>query len=975
MIQSPIVSTAITSSLAKQLNTTDNIAYFTGITSFFGTDLIKIDEEIMRIESVGVADTYAIRVRRPWMGTTLAGHSTDALITKVIGNYNIVENTLNFAEAPYGNTPLSSTTNPPNERDWTGITTGSKFQGRTFLRSGIPGSSEEAYAKNYIFDDISSQFNGQNKLFTLTSLGSTVSGIVTSNAIVLIDGIFQGPGLSYDYNLTEFSGITSVSFTGSASSISYDPNNASIPIGGVIVSVGSIEGAGYQPLIGAGGTAVVSIAGSISAISIGYSGSGYRQSQVVRVGVGTSSTSTPNIEFIGTATVSNGSIVSVAITNSGFGYTSTNPPYVVFDSPLSYSNIPLIYSENSVTGVGTQATIDIVVGQGSSVIDFEVRNFGYGYGQGEILTVPVGGLSGIPTTSDFSQSNEFQISVQRTVSDKFTGWTIGELQVLDNFDNLFDSDTRSFQLTSAGNIISIRSYRGSPIDVQATLLVFINDILQVPGEGYVFNGGSILTFTEAPKPGDKSKILFYRGSGSVDVVDRDILETVKVGDKLTIGYDPSLGQPVTYQEEERTVNSIKSVDLVGTNPYFGPGNSSDDTLVRPVTWCRQTEDKIIDEKEVAKDRDLYESLVYPTSYIIQNIGAGSTIVYVDTLRTLFDAYNENDTNLSFQNKITLVSQDSLVSASATAIVSSGGTITSIVISDNGVGYTTSPSVNIGAPVGLANTQKATAISAITGGSISSIDIVSPGFGYTTTPPVLIESPTPKIEVAEVTSYSGDYGVIVGLGVTTESFSTKLIFDLFITPGSEFRDSSLVNAPITTSGISTGDYFIVNDTHLGLANTSVSSRRTDNTIVAIGTNYLDNIYQVEDFDIIDKEITGIGTTSVSRVYVRVSGLGTIGLTGIGYSNVAISSVTFDSTIITFDSTLYTFDSSGSASGIAYTGSIIDSNYLGKYAWGKIVLSGRTEFNEFNSYTSNGISGIVTSARVIRHLPLKYKNYRN
>jgi hypothetical protein len=38
-------------------------------------------------------------------------------------------------------------------------------------------------------------------------------------------------------------------------------NNASIPRGGVIVSVGSTEGFGYQPLVSAGGTATVSVAG------------------------------------------------------------------------------------------------------------------------------------------------------------------------------------------------------------------------------------------------------------------------------------------------------------------------------------------------------------------------------------------------------------------------------------------------------------------------------------------------------------------------------------------------------------------------------------------------------------------------------------------------------------------------------------------------------------------------------------------
>ena len=41
--------------------------------------------------------------------------------------------------------------------------------------------------------------------------------------------------------------------------------------------------------------------------------------------------------------------------------------------------VPLVYSSNhDQPGVGgTEATVDIIVGQGSSVIDFEIRNFGY----------------------------------------------------------------------------------------------------------------------------------------------------------------------------------------------------------------------------------------------------------------------------------------------------------------------------------------------------------------------------------------------------------------------------------------------------------------------------------------------------------------------------------------------------------------------------------------------------------------------
>jgi len=600
------------------------------------------------------------------LGTNIAGYSTGELVTKVKGSYNIVDNTLNFVEAPYGNIPIGSITNPPDERDWVGISTGSKFHGRSFMRSGVPNTANETYYKNYIFEDISNNFDGTERTFTLKSDGLSVTGIENENAVILINDVFQGPGAQLDYTLSESTGITSISFTGTASSVSYDVNTSNLPTGGIIISVGSSEGFGYQPLVSAGGTAIVSVAGTISSISIGNSGSGYRVGiQTVRVGVQTSDSNGFYIEYIGTANVNDGHIVSIGITNPGIGYTSTNPPEVVFDSPLSYSDIPLVYSSTSTPGIGTAATIDVVVGQGSSVIDFEIRNTGYGYRENQILTVQVGGVSGIPTTSSPSFT-EFQISIQSIFSDKFTGWSIGELQVFDDISDLFDGETTTFPLTIAGSLASVKAAKGSNINVQDLLLVFVNDILQVPGEGYLFeDGGSVITFTEPPKgeslgiPGtnDKCKILFYRGTGSVDVIERNILETVKIGDKLVLGYDsPSIGQSSTLQEDDRTVTSILTTDLVNTNPYFGPGNTEDESLSRTITWCRQTEDKIIDEQEIAKDRMLYEPLITPSAYITKSVGIGSTVIYVDNLRPFFNPQNENNVSLSFQNSITLISQ-------------------------------------------------------------------------------------------------------------------------------------------------------------------------------------------------------------------------------------------------------------------------------------------------------------------------------
>jgi hypothetical protein len=47
---------------------------------------------------------------------------------------------------------------------------------------------------------------------------------------------------------------------------------------------------------------------------------------------------------------------------------------------------------------GQSATIDIQVGAGGSVVDYQLKQEGFAYGNGEILTVPVGGATGIPTS-------------------------------------------------------------------------------------------------------------------------------------------------------------------------------------------------------------------------------------------------------------------------------------------------------------------------------------------------------------------------------------------------------------------------------------------------------------------------------------------------------------------------------------------------------------------------------------------------
>ena len=1031
LIQSPIVPTTITTTLSEAITTGDNAIYVSNITSIYGSDLLKMGDEIMKVTGVGIASTNRFAVRRGWLGTRIGIGTTGQTLTKVVGNYNIRENVITFVEAPYGQQPFGSITNPPDDRDWVGISTGSSFQGRMFMRSGTEGGSDETYSKNYLYDSLSGEFDGTRSTFTLTSVGSSsITGIYDENAIVLVNDIFQGPGESFDYTLEESSGNTNIVFTGTASSTTTDVNTAKIPIGGVLLSVGSTEGLGYQPLVSAGGSAVVSGLGTISSISVGNTGSGYRASNsyeiltsisstvsagsteiylentnslfeilsltntgsncqigvgtaiypvtivsvastfirigtgntvrvelpygtksrikisdppvgIVNVGVAESSTGIVTTTHIGFATILTGTgniSTSVTITNPGSGYTNANPPYVAMDYPLSYSNVPLTYVGTA--GSGLNATVDVIVSNGSSVTDFNINNAGVGYRPGEILTVQTGGLTGIPTSGTFRR---FELEVQSVEADEFTAWSVGTLQPLDDFSGNFDGSTKSFNLTLNGNIITVRSRRGSKIDVEQVLLVFVNDILQEPGEGYSFTGGSVITFSEAPKQGDSVKIIFYKGSGDdQDVIFKEVIETVKKGDTLTLGYHPDLGQKSYLQEDARTVTSLDSTDVVRTFPYFGPGNTQDETLERPIIWCRQTEDKIIDENIVSKDRELYEPQIQPYAHIIKSVGIGSTNVYVDRLRPIFNGSNESSISLLHQNKVKFIPQEERTGAAATAVVSGLGTISSLVISNVGFGYTSSVTISIGGTlqqsVGVGSTATATATVAVDG-TISGFTITNPGSGYTNTnPPVVLISPPPysRDEEIDVTDYKGDSGVIVGFGTTTVgAATTQFIFDLHIPYDSVLRNSRISGAAQTLSTINPNDYFIVTNSNIGSASTSIISIDPyDSSTAGIGTSYIDNVYVVQSVENVERSITGIGTTVFRRVFVNVN-----------------------------DSFSY---------GTPFSVSTSVSN-LGLYSWGKIEMQYRRGLNEFTAYNQNGVGGITTSLRVERTVALRSKNY--
>ena len=920
MIQAPITETQNNTTLTQDI-VFDVDFSVAGVSSFKANDLIKINQEVMLIQNVGVGTPDNLRVLRAQMGTGIGTHANGTSVELIGGNYNIVDNTIHFVEAPYGKTPLSTTTGAPDERYWgPGVTTYSSFQGRTFMRSGIPDGELDTYATNFTFDNIQLQFNGQTKNFTLLNNGANVTGFSTQQAIVLNSNILQEPQGAQaslgDFTLTETAGITSIRYLGDSVSSLDDPNKATIPRGGNIISVASTPGLGYQPLISAGGSVTVSVAGTILSFTQGNTGSGYRTGiqTNLQVGYAVSTVGLTTVVGFATATFVNGSVTSIEQYSDGSNLNPQSPPLIVFDKPIPYSSIPLVYADGQ-SGVGTGAQADIVVGQGSSVIAFNIVRGGFGYQEGEIVRPAIGGTTGILTGATYD-GNDFELTITGVYRDTFNGFTVGELDVFDSIASQFDGQERVFNLQIAGQNFAIEVADGSPIVLSQCLIVTINDVLQIPTEAYKFTGGGVIEFSEPPSKGDSCKIIFYKGTPDIDVILVDVLETVKEGDTLTLNNDSSKGQSFGFQQEPRVVTGITTLDTVSTFPYDGPGLTTNRLLVRPVTWCKQQDDIVIDGKFVTKDRPEYSPFIQPTAYLISYVGTSSQFAYTDTARPFFMSTNE--TNLiDYQYRINIIDQTTIVGATATTGIGTVGaattTVTVITPGQVGSGYSTfTPTVSISAP-NDPNGIRATATANVSGSGVTSYTITNAGTGYTMAPQIQIEVPEARVENIGVNSYFGDQGQIVGYAQSTGGLGT---LELYIPEDSYMRDPAIVGTAVTVSQLKKGDWFTVDLSH---------SKTVNN---------FDGIYQVaEAYTVVkDAAAVGVGTTALRRIEVNNVAFGATGSGGV-YNN----------------ETIYGF-----------------------FSWGKVQFLNRLAKTALE-FTPNPYTGITTSPLIQRQRPLKNSDY--
>jgi len=221
-----------------------------------------------------------------------------------------------------------------------------------------------------------------------------------------------------------------------------------------------------------------------------------------------------------------------------------------------------------------------------------------------------------------------------------------------------------------------------------------------------------------------------------------------------------------------------------------------------------------------------------------------------------------------------------VSAAATATVSAGGTISAITISDGGFGYDPNTSIEV-----LISTE-----------------------------------PVTKERITSV-ECEGDYGIVVGVGTSATGINTTgpmLKFELD-------ADSFLNQAGfgnITKTGITAGKYFVLYNSVVGRAVTSVFP---GGTAIGVGTTFLDNIYRA------DQVVTS--SSGIVTVYSNVQSIAGIGSTSLAK--------------------------------------------IANYSWGRFYNFSRDPVNpkSFTINNQNGYAGIATAPLVVRVTPLSstYSNF--
>ena len=570
-----------------------------------------------------------------------------------------------------------------------------------------------------------------------------------------------------------------------------------------------------------------------------------------------------------TATVGVGGSLAFTIANPGSGYIN---PQIIVPEPV-YENLEVVGISRLGVGpteeTGANLLLNVAVsgattsvGIGSTLFtisEFEIAREGYSFKKGDKFK-PVGLVTAAHLSAPIQ---EFELEVLEIFNDRFSSWQFGEIDAIDNIKFLQDGKRVRFPLFFNGELLSFEvdktQDRSSLIDLDAVLLIFVNGVLQKPGESYQFFGGTTFIFKEPPQgetgaglnDNDQVDIYFYKGIDGTDVKIQNVPESIEIGDSLRVFKSNKLLGITTTQQNERIVKEILNTDLVDTDIYTGLG--IDEKNEKPVRWTKQKRDLQINGTLVPKSRSILEPQIYPTSKIIGDFTTTSGIgvqesnsIFVDDAQSFFIEENKYGTGDKSVDAL-VTSGEIHTPATAIANVSGTGTISSLTITNPGSGYEGVVNVTIASPpsgIGVGVGTTATATLTVSNGSVAFDQITDGGLGYDSSnpPQVIIESPPFKYEkITGIDNSQGYIGIITGITKTTRPGNLPALKFTFHAVR-RADDGSYENASDIDT-LKKGYPILITETSVGQGLTSVNPNNAH--VVGIGTTFLDNVYIVNE----------------------------------------------------------------------------------------------------------------------------------
>ena len=948
MIQSPITfNKQISLELFEAVGVGSTHFKLKEIKDVSGGNLIKIQNELLKITGVGIGSTNSIQVDRSFMGTTAAAYNVSAAVTAISGDYRIENGIIHFSEAPYE---------------------GSDFAGRAYYRKD--------YTKNKLFDDISESFDGQTREFLVKENGTQISGIGSEYGMVLINNIFQDPEhghgasgeYSSDYKIKERTvGLAnSITFTGTyVGTQGYAADTKYLPKGGIINEFSVDPGVGIAPKFGAMATATVDADGSInSTVTLVNSGSGYLSAPRVGIAItnyhfehkfvsaatdainvtgGSQFTPTyatynsttgeliltigtgHNLTTANTITIDNNSLTFQC---SRDGYLS-NKTYPRSTDPASTSNSQLNTGVLPITNVGTDS-ITVNVGRGAGVgakftatvditgtvtgITVDDGGTGYDSDYPPIITIdepkpwtnlPLIGGDGSGATMDVVVGTGGS-AISYSLSNPGIGYSINDELELAEVPYTAGITTSPFKITVLNRHQDKFSGRT------------FGQLLELDDFSKYFNGFRRTFLITRTSPNKEYYSINARdGAGIVlannllifinDVLQQPVKDyTFTKGTKITFNEPPKKGSKLRIHLYVASGNDYEGVDI---DPTVKSGD-----ILKIQSGINTINGNVSLEQD---ERVIYELISSDSVDTQTYTGVGILTSTDDFGRPVMWEKQTTDRIIDgIRISKSRVQLEPQIYPSTNIIKSVSQTDTKIYVRNNYPSFTVYDSIS---------------------GSQNNVTLV--GFGTTALDTSRVE------RITNVTEYDGDYGQITAIETKTDGSDKLLVFDLTLDPNIKTavtRKDGLGTRP----GISTGDYFVIENTNIGSPDANINNRPKalgyvadanglatgpdTSNVVGIGSTWIDNVYQCSHWT-----ATGVGNTSIKvETYVlNHTGITTTDIPEPGHNETA--------------------------------------RLAGSYSWG--YLSGFTRnagtSTSFPFYNQNGIAGIETSAYISRTVQMK------